>query len=218
MHTRHPKSYFLPVVAGFFLISGCAANIPSAKNSPPPSTKAPVGSGKAGTVVSVDITAGTLVVKPRIGDNITIATDTNTKVVIDRKDATLGDVKADMTVLVRPVTGTAQRIDATSTVSMSGGVVSVDATTGTLVVKPLGTGDNLTVATDKNTKVEVAGKDATLADVKVDMRVLITPATGTAQRIVANKMPLIQLTKPPAVPVELKRLCRPRRFMLDDPP
>jgi len=41
------------------------------------------------------------------------------------------------------------------------------------------------VAVDDKTKVTVDGKDATLADLKVDMVVEVTPATGTATNIAA---------------------------------
>jgi hypothetical protein len=48
----------------------------------------------------------------------------------------------------------------------------------------------VTVATDANTKVTLDEKEAKLADLKADMFVRITPATGTAEKVVAmTKMP-----------------------------
>ena len=72
--------------------------------------------------------------------------------------------------------------------SLRGKVVSVDAEKGTLVVKPR-QGDNVTVTTDKDTKVTVDGKEAKLADVKADMLAEVTPKDGVAKTIVA-KVPI----------------------------
>jgi hypothetical protein len=140
-----------------------------------------------GKVVSVDTDKGTLVVAPRNGDNVTVATDKDTKVTVDGKDATLADVKAGLFVEVSPATGTAKTITARAPQAegLRGKVVSVDTDKGTLVVAPHH-GDNVTVTTDKDTKIAVDGKDATLADVKADMFVMVSPASGTAKTINAH--------------------------------
>jgi hypothetical protein len=45
----------------------------------------------------------------------------------------------------------------------------------------------VTVVTDAKTVVTVDGKDAKVADLKAEMYVVVTPATGTATKIVATK-------------------------------
>lgn len=60
----------------------------------------------------MDAGAGILVVKPRTGDNLTVVADKDTKVVVDRKTATLADVKIGMGVFIAPATGTAETISA----------------------------------------------------------------------------------------------------------
>ena len=44
----------------------------------------------------------------------------------------------------------------------------------------------VTVTTDKNTKVTVDGKDAKVSDLKATMTVSVTPADGVAQKIDAK--------------------------------
>jgi preprotein translocase subunit YajC len=140
-----------------------------------------------GKIVSVDTDKGTLVVKPKAGDNVTVATDANTKVTLDGKDAKLADLKADMMVVVAPATGIAKTIAAHTPghMGLHGTIVSVDADKGTLVVKPK-EGDNVTVTTDANTKVRLDEKDAKLADLKAGMMVTVIPATGVAKYIIAK--------------------------------
>jgi hypothetical protein len=45
----------------------------------------------------------------------------------------------------------------------------------------------VTVVTDAKTVITVDGKDAKVADLKADLYVVVTPATGTATKIVATK-------------------------------
>jgi len=59
----------------------------------------------SGTIVSVDAAAGTLVVKPAEGDNVTVTTNADTTVRLDEHAAKLADLKAGMTVKVIPATG-----------------------------------------------------------------------------------------------------------------
>jgi hypothetical protein len=60
-----------------------------------------------------------------------------------------------------------------------GKVISVDAAAGKIVIAPK-EGPQVTVTTDAGTKILVSGKSATLADVKPDMTLRVSPATGTA--------------------------------------
>jgi biopolymer transport protein ExbD len=166
----------LLAVVGLGLLLGCAV---TAQAQPQPA--ADVLRGK---VVSVDAEKGTVVVKPRQGDNVTVTTDKDTKVTVDGKEAKLADVKADMGVEVSPKDGVAKTVNA-RTPGLRGKVVSVDAEKGTLVVKPR-QGDDVTVTTDKDTKITVDGKEAKLADVKADMRVEVSPVTGVAKMITAR--------------------------------
>ena len=66
----------------------------------------------AGTVVKVD--GDKVVVKTGVKDakEVTVATDKDTKVTIDGKDAKVGDLKAGMTATVTPADGVAQKIEA----------------------------------------------------------------------------------------------------------
>ena len=69
-----------------------------------------------------------------------------------------------------------------------GTVVKVDGKN--IVVKTMARGgaegEEKTVATDDKTKFVVDGEAGKLEDVKADMRVMITPATGTAEKVVAT--------------------------------
>ena len=142
-----------------------------------------------GTVVSVDAASGKVVITPKGGSDVTVATDANTKVRVKDKDTTLADVQPGMMLRVSPATGTAADIRAfqqqASTPKPSllyGTVVSVDAANGKVVIAPKD-GAQVTVATDANTKVRVKDKDATLADVQPGMMLRVSPATGTAADI-----------------------------------
>lgn len=73
-------------------------------------TSQPSAQALTGKIVSVDATGGKVVMAKINGQQVTIATDANTKVKVNDKDASLGDVKANMPVAVRPVTGTATEI------------------------------------------------------------------------------------------------------------
>ena len=118
----------------------------------------------------VDATTGKVVVAAggETGQQVTVATDADTKVIISDKPSTLADLKAGMSVRVVPPTGTATEIrvftpkpkptpPATQPRPLYGKVVSVDATTGKVVVAAGGeTGQQVTVATDANTKVIIS--------------------------------------------------------------
>ncbi len=166
---------------------------PKPAPTPPPASQPSCVYGK---VVSVDATAGKLVITV-IPDNtrqVTIATDTATKVIVEDKPGTLANVKAGMTVRVAPATGTATEIRAFSPKPaptpppaqpkpIYGKVVSVDATAGKLVVAAGTDNTQVTVTTDANTKVLIGDKADTLANIKAGMTVRIVPATGTATEI-----------------------------------
>jgi hypothetical protein len=151
-----------------------------------------------GTVVSVDTTTGNVVLKT-LGDNpheVTVATDSNTKVIVSDKPATLADLKAGMTARVAPATGKATEIRGfypkpTSTQPTStqpkplyGTIVSIDAATGKFVIKTPGeNSQQVTVATDADTKIIISDKASTVDDLKVGMHAAVTPPTGTAKEI-----------------------------------
>jgi len=70
---------------------------------------------------------------------------------------------------------------------LRGKVVKVDG--ANVVVKTWareGEGKEVTVATDDKTVVTIDEKEAKVADLKADMTVLVTPAEGTATKIVAR--------------------------------
>jgi hypothetical protein len=69
---------------------------------------------------------------------------------------------------------------------LKGKVVKVDGTNVVVSTEVGGEKKEVTVATDDKTVVTVDGKDAKLADLKADMDVTITPATGTATKIEAT--------------------------------
>ena len=80
----------------------------------------------------------------------------------------------------------------TTPASVAGKVVSVDANAGKLVITPIvvpgADGNDMTVATDANTKFAVDGKGSTLKGLSACMDVVVTPATGTAVSIEANSL------------------------------
>jgi len=58
-----------------------------------------------GKVISVDTAGGKVVIAPKHGPHVTVTTDASTKVQVDGKDATLGDINPDMTLRVSPASG-----------------------------------------------------------------------------------------------------------------
>jgi len=69
--------------------------------------------------------------------------------------------------------------------TLKGVVVKVD---GAKVTVKTGKGDeakDVVVTTDDDTKVTIDKKEAKVADLKEGMRVIVTPAEGTAKKIVA---------------------------------
>src|SRR5512133_4296974 len=68
-----------------------------------------------GKIVKVDAAGGTIVVEPKDGAQVTVATDAKTKVRLNAKAATLGELKADMSVeAAKPATGPATDIRAST--------------------------------------------------------------------------------------------------------
>jgi hypothetical protein len=157
-----------------------------------------------GTVVSVDAAKSTLVVKTmargeEAAKEVTLTTTAETKITLDAEAAKLEDLKAEMRVnvtLVKDTTDKAASINATSK-GLMGSVVKVD---GTNVVVSTGRGDTakeVTVATDKDTKIlllqrgtrgtpAAEPKVGKLEDLKAGMRVTVIPETGTAKKILAS--------------------------------
>ncbi len=68
---------------------------------------------------------------------------------------------------------------------LHGTVVSVNPDQGTFRVKPRDGGDDVIFAIDSDTDVRVDDAEATLADVRVDMLVEVSPRTGTAMTVFA---------------------------------
>jgi hypothetical protein len=69
--------------------------------------------------------------------------------------------------------------------SVVGKVDKVDGNTLTLLQGHGKKAATVTVTTDANTKIRVNGQDAKLADIKPGMRVVASPNTGTATKVVA---------------------------------
>ena len=70
--------------------------------------------------------------------------------------------------------------------TLRGTVVKVE---GTKVVVKTVTDKEVTVATDEKTVVTIDGKKATVAELKAGMKVVVTPAEGTATKIEATSPP-----------------------------
>jgi biopolymer transport protein ExbD len=167
-----------------FRSGGTAARI-EARTPPPPPPPHPI----EGKIVSVDANAGTLVVQPERGAPVTVTTDANTKVTLDRASSTLASLAAGMPVEVKFRSGgTAALIEARTPPPpppLVGKIVSVDANAGTLVVQPE-RGAAATVTTDANTVVTLDHKPSSLASLAPRMCVVVRPPTGTAVTIDAE--------------------------------
>jgi hypothetical protein len=66
---------------------------------------------------------------------------------------------------------------------LKGDVVKVDGTNLVISAGKKNEKKEVTIATDANTTVTVAGKPGKLADLKAGDKVLVTPETGTATKI-----------------------------------
>ena len=106
-------------------------------------------------------------------------------------------MSAIVALLVCGLVGVAQaEKPAKGTRPIRGQVVSVAVDRTNVVVMTVGKkGGEVTVTTDKETKVTIDGADATLADLKKDMWVIVKPGTGLATSIKAST------TKPEKKPV-----------------
>jgi hypothetical protein len=65
---------------------------------------------------------------------------------------------------------------------LRGEVVSVDGTNVKIKTKD----GEVTVATDASTAVQIEGKEGKVADLKAGQKVMVTPETGTATKIVVG--------------------------------
>lgn len=152
----------------------------------------------SGTIVGVDANGTITVATPARGrmpaSQLTVATDANTVVTLDRKPAALADLKPDMIVAIRLAGGTAIHVVARTppVVPLNGTIVSLDAS-GNLTVATPARGSvpagQVTLATDTGTTVTLDGRSATLADLKPQMSVQVKPPTGTASSLVARTPP-----------------------------
>jgi hypothetical protein len=70
--------------------------------------------------------------------------------------------------------------------SVVGKVQKVDGNTLTVLQGHGKKAGEVTITTDANTKIRVNGQDAKLTDIKPGMRVVASPNTGTATKVVAN--------------------------------
>jgi hypothetical protein len=166
--------------------------IGAADTAPPPAAKA---KSLSGTVIQ---TAGKILVvrvkgaKGAADTEVKVATDDNTKFLIDYENGTLADVKPEMTVTVTPDTGIAADVKAHEK-GVTGKVVKVDGANLVILVKK----QEVTVATDGKTKIVIDGKaGAKLADLQADMQVKVIPATGTAIKIAVIPVQ-VKAPKPP---------------------
>lgn len=165
-----------------------------------------------GTVVNVDASAGKIVIKPLGNDpdaqEVTIATDEKTTVTVSDKAATLADIKIGMIARITPPSGTATDIRAYPPRTASqpasapagdkplyGTVTTVYPTDNKVDIKT--PGGSVTVVTDANTTITVAGKPGTLSDIKAGMILRVTPPTGTAADVRAFQ-PTTQPTPAPS--------------------
>ena len=90
--------------------TGTAVDIQAFPPQTAPATQVATSRPVYSTIASVDMTSGKVVVKKSDGQEATVATDANTKITVEGKAATLGDVKPGMRIVVRPPTGTAASI------------------------------------------------------------------------------------------------------------
>jgi hypothetical protein len=151
---------------------------------------APAARGLRGTIVKVEganVIVKTMARGTTEAKEVTVATDDKTAVTVDGKEAKLADLKAGMRVNVTPAEGTATKI-AASTPTLRGQVTKVDG--ATVAVKTTARGGQeakeVAVTTDAKTVVTIDGKEAKVADLKADLYVTVTPAEGTATKIVAT--------------------------------
>ena len=100
---------YLAIVAMAFVAFGLALEVQAEKKS----------AAVNGEVV--EVSGSDVMIKTRKGEDVTIATDENTKVKIDGEDATVSDLQPGMHVTVPAFEGTAGRINATSRAGKAGG-------------------------------------------------------------------------------------------------
>jgi len=76
-----------------------------------------------------------------------------------------------------------QTVEAAKVKPLRGQVVKVDGTNLVIKTGKKGEQKEVTVATDAKTVVTIEGKDGKLADLKAGQKVVVTPDTGTAEKI-----------------------------------
>ncbi len=195
------KRMIVKVLAGAVMLTGAWGSTPLSAGQERTFTAANTAKPIYGKVVSVDAAAGNVVLTAtggeQKGQQLTVSTDANTKILVENKPAALDAIKAGMVIRVVPGTGAATEIRAftpkapapapapAQPKAVYGKVVSVDAATGNIVIT-VGKGDatkQVTVATDANTKILVDGKAGGLEAIKAGMIVRAVPAEGTATEI-----------------------------------
>jgi hypothetical protein len=147
-----------------------------------------------GTVDSVDSSGNVVVATSGAGSTkVTVATDKNTVVTVDGVASAVANLTTGMNVQVILSAGVATRITAHSPPPLCGVVVSVDTTTGNVVVATgCKGGTQVTVATDANTVITINGAVSTVANLAPGMLVRVVPPTGTATSITAYSPPAPQ--------------------------
>ena len=97
-------------------------------------------------------------------------------------------MSAIVAMIVCGLVGVAQaKMPADGSKPIKGQIVSVAADGTSVVVMTLGKkGTEVTVTTDKDTKVTIDGAEAKLADLKKDQWVVVTPGIGLATSIKAS--------------------------------
>jgi hypothetical protein len=144
-----------------------------------------------GTISAVDAAAGTLTITPRTGSPLALTIGATTQIKRVGKMATAAALKVGDLAQVKYDTTTklASKIDARLNIaSLKGTISAVDATAGTLTVKKLVGGAEVSLSIDSGTAIRRNGKLATSADLRVaDMvEVKYNPVTHLAYRIQAK--------------------------------
>jgi len=95
----------------------CMVGVAMAQDAPKDAPKQERPKGIAGKIKSVDGMKLVITKRAREGQEateVTVTADDKTVVTLDRKEATMADLKADMFVFVTPETGTAEKIVAST--------------------------------------------------------------------------------------------------------
>lgn len=141
-----------------------------------------VGCGPAeteteGTIVGVDLVAGTVTIKPENGAaDVTLTVNSSTMIELDDNAAALANLLVNMEAEAEydPITLIAYRIEAETQedeADIEGTVAAVDTTLGTITIDPEEGGAPVILTVNASTEIEVNDASAGLPDVAVGMPV-----------------------------------------------